>query len=107
MESYGGGALGDAPVEQVRLGELRPGERAFVVRFEGGAAFRGRMVSMGIVPGRQIEVLSGRRRHPFLVRAGATRIMIGWGMLDRVIVRRAGRLDPALPRSQGEAGNEA
>lgn len=103
MESYGGGALGNASVDQIPLCELHPGDRATVVRLDGGAAFRGRMVSMGVVPGRGIEVLSGRRRHPFLVRTGSTRIMIGWGMLDRVIVRRAGRLDlePPAPRKDG------
>ncbi len=93
MESYGGSALGNASVEQTRLCELHPGDCATVVRLEGGAAFRGRMVSIGVVPGREIEVLSGRRRHPFLVRTGATRIMIGWGMLDRVIVRLSERVN--------------
>ncbi|WP_455383031.1 FeoA family protein [Salinispira pacifica] len=90
MESFGGGSATGHVAEICPLAQLRPGDRATVVRLEGGSGFRSRVVAMGIVPGREIEVLTGRRRHPFLVRIGSTRIMIGWGMLDRIVVRPTG-----------------
>ena len=39
------------------LGELKPGERAFVEHIEGGGALRRRMMDMGIVPGVELEVI--------------------------------------------------
>ena len=39
------------------LGELKPGERAYVERIEGGGALRRRMMDMGIVPGVELEVV--------------------------------------------------
>lgn len=79
----------DTRAPALPLTTVRPGERAIVVKLLGGSQFRTRLVSMGIVPGREIEVLSGRTRHPYLVRVGASRVMIGWGMIDRVLVRRS------------------
>lgn len=39
------------------LGELKPGDRAFVEHIEGGGALRRRMMDMGIVPGVELEVI--------------------------------------------------
>ncbi|HUX12305.1 MAG TPA: FeoA family protein [Spirochaetia bacterium] len=89
MESLGSGAVSRPSSDLLELAQMRPGDRALVARIEGGVSFRTRMVSMGIVPGREVEILSGRRHHPFLVRVGTTRVMIGWGMLARVLVTRA------------------
>ncbi|TGE32295.1 FeoA family protein [Desulfosporosinus sp. Sb-LF] len=43
------------------LENLKPGERAYVERIEGGGALRRRMMDMGIVPGVELEVV---RRAP-------------------------------------------
>lgn len=39
------------------LGDLKPGDRAYIERIEGGGALRRRMMDMGIVPGVEIEVI--------------------------------------------------
>jgi ferrous iron transport protein A len=64
------------------------GQRALVVGFQGGAEFQGRIVSMGLNIGSEVEVLSGcdSGKGPILVAVGETRLALGHGMADKIIV---------------------
>ena len=75
----------------VPLGALKPGDQGYVVALEGGREFTNRISSMGISVGCRIEVMhhdgAPGANGAVVVRTGETRLMIGHGMADKVMVR--------------------
>lgn len=57
-----------------------------MVTIEGGKGSRQRLFDLGIVPGKTISVVQGAKRHPYIVRVGETKIMLGWGMVEKIYV---------------------
>jgi len=55
---------------------------------KGGHEFQSRVISMGIVPGCEIEVLKNGSgsKGPILTAIGDSRIMIGHGMTAKILV---------------------
>ena len=77
------------------LTELKEGIPAKVISLEGGHNFRGRMHSMGIIPGSIIKIVeSGEGGGPFLVAVSETRLMIGHGMAEKIRVSRELNIPP-------------
>jgi len=52
----------------------------------GGMGIRRRLTDMGLRPGSQIRVVSNSRRGPFVIGVGDTRLMIGRGMAQKIMV---------------------
>jgi len=49
------------------------------------------LAAMGLIPGAIITVLNSRGRGgPVMIRIGDTRLALGWGMAQRVMVRPVG-----------------
>lgn len=71
------------------LSALRSGQSATIVGLAGGRGIQHRLISMGLHVGTRIEVLRGtiHAGGPTLVAAGETRLAIGHGMTDRILVR--------------------
>ncbi len=90
------GAKGNGRDGHVFAGEKRrsplsgagSGQRALVVAFHGGKDFQGRVVSMGLNIGSEVDVLNGcdSGKGPILVAVGETRLALGHGMADKIIV---------------------
>jgi Fe2+ transport system protein FeoA len=78
--------------DAVALSELKTGARGRILVLRGGREFQHRIASMGLGVGEEIEVLqnnSGAGEHGGVaVRAGDTRLVIGHGMADKIIVRQ-------------------
>lgn len=74
------------------LSILKTGETATVLALRGGRSFQHRIVSMGLAVGREIEVIRHHpedgRPGPVVVRTGDTRLVLGHGMSEEIIVRR-------------------
>lgn len=70
------------------LSAVAAGKTGTVVALTGGRHFQHRLASMGIHVGCDIEILhsSNDRRGPILVAAGETRLAIGQGMADKILV---------------------
>jgi len=68
------------------LSLLRPGEEAVVVEIRGGRGIQGRLMSMGLMPGRKVRMLNSGATGPAVIALGATRIAVGRGQLHRVLV---------------------
>jgi len=77
-----------APV--VPLAKVGPGQEAILSRVDGGRGLLLRLTEMGIRPGVRFRVLNRGRPGPFIVLLGATRLVIGQGMVHRMFVRVAG-----------------
>jgi ferrous iron transport protein A len=70
------------------LSTLREGERAVVVRVEGGEGVRKKLADMGILPGKEIGVTHGRGHGPRVVIVDETKVMLGRGMLFKILVEQ-------------------
>ena len=68
------------------LNLLNEGESATVAEIRGGSCFRKKMADMGIVPNASISVVSGNAMSPKVVRIGETRVMLGLGILHKIMV---------------------
>jgi len=82
------------------LSEVAEGSRVTVVAMRGGRAFQSRLIAMGLKVGSPVTVLrnSPRGQGPTLVAAGESRLAIGHGMAERIMVTA----DP--PRGGGGRG---
>ncbi len=71
----------------MKLTDLKDGEHARIVGFEGGYGFQRNLGTMGVREGKEVEVLT---KHPaggpFVIRIDNLTITIGRGMAMKVIV---------------------
>lgn len=70
----------------VPLSTLSAGQSARVASIEGGVGFRRKMTDMGIIPGKRITMAQGWGRGPRVVAVDDTRVMLGHGMLQKILV---------------------
>ena len=70
----------------VPLASLSDGRCARLVTVEGGAAFRTRLVAMGLRPGAELRVVHNGGRGPFVLAIDDCRMVLGRGMAHRVLV---------------------
>ncbi|MEJ2672350.1 MAG: FeoA family protein [Deltaproteobacteria bacterium] len=64
------------------------GQRVHLIAVEAGCGFRGRLLAMGFIPGIEVEVIHKppAASGPILVRIGASRMALGWGMAQKMYV---------------------
>lgn len=74
-------ALNDTP-----LSSVSPGSLVFFGKACGGCGFTARLAALGLVPGAPIEVCRNDGRGPLLVRVKDSRIMLGRGMAEKLLV---------------------
>ncbi len=67
------------------LATLSHGEKGRVVNIVGGRGAMMKLMAMGIVPGKEIEV-EGKRGGAMLVSVNGTKFVIGRGLAMKVIV---------------------
>jgi len=73
------------------LTELKKKTTAVVKRIEGGMIMQRRINSMGVIPGKKINIISSQLfGGPIVVDVEGFRVAIGRGMADRVIVEAEG-----------------
>ncbi len=72
----------------VRLSELHTGQKARIIAVRGGRGFRERFSGMGLHIGSEMKVLqSNGSNGMILIKTGDTRLMIGHGMANKIILR--------------------
>jgi Fe2+ transport system protein FeoA len=69
---------------------LFAGENEFVVisGLKGGQEFRTRCINQGLIPGQRIELIRNGGHGACVVGINDSRIMLGHGMLNRIMVTR-------------------
>lgn len=68
------------------LTQLTEGQGGILDHIAGGSAVSERLSSMGFVPGVALSMLRRQGSGPVLVMVGSSRIAIGRGMADKVMV---------------------
>ena len=63
-----------------------PGKRVKIVSLAGGRGMQERLISMGLGPGSEIEVMRKGAPGPFIIAIKETRLAVGAGMAQRIMV---------------------
>lgn len=83
----GSGAARDAAA--TRLSMLQAGEAGVVAGLAGGSGLGGRLAGMGFAPGTPIKVLQATTHGPLIVMLRDTRVALGAGEANQVLVVRS------------------
>ena len=71
----------------ITLANMRAGQRGKVTQIEGGRGLVGRLTVLGLRPGKTItKVSSMLMRGPVTIRLGNSRLALGFGMANKIIV---------------------
>ena len=73
--------------KSLTLAETPGGTRVRVVALRGGRAFQERVISMGLHVGCEAEVMIGEGEGRMILAVGDTRIALGHGMANRIMVK--------------------
>jgi Fe2+ transport system protein FeoA len=71
---------------EISLDTLKSGDYGTVSRMEGDEEFRGKMLALGIIPGKTITVARGEKHQPYVLRVDESRVMMDWATLSRIYV---------------------
>ncbi len=70
----------------IPLGKVDPGKEVTVVLINAGRGLQSRLFSIGLVPGVTIKVLSNTHAGPIRISVKDTRLALGWGVAQKIIV---------------------
>lgn len=74
-------------VKIVTLRQMQSGQSGKVVEIQGGHGLINRLNALGMRPGKKItKVSSMLMRGPVTIQSGHTRIAVGFGMANKIIV---------------------
>ena len=68
------------------LSTVPSGREVTLVSVEGGRGLRARLTDMGLSEGMRLRVIHSHRPGPCIILAGGTRLVLGHGMAQRVMV---------------------
>jgi Fe2+ transport system protein FeoA len=68
------------------LAMVETGRKVRLVSVNGGHELMGRLVSMGLAPVVEIEVVRNSTHGPFIISVRGSRIMLGRGMAHKLLV---------------------
>jgi len=64
-----------------------PGKEVTLVSITGGRGLRARLTDMGLSEGMKLKVIHSHRRGPCIILVGGTRLILGHGMAQKILVR--------------------
>jgi len=70
------------------LAMVSPGEVVQVVDVRAGWGFQRRLADMGLTPGVIIRVMNSQRPGPIIIDLRGSRLVLGYGMTQRILVRK-------------------
>ena len=68
------------------LNKIESGKTVQMVSIEGGRNLKSRLASMGLIPGVEIKVVRHSSTGPFIVVVKGTRLVLGRGMAQKIMV---------------------
>jgi Fe2+ transport system protein FeoA len=70
------------------LGGVQSGQLVQISSLAGGRQFLSRLASLGFTPGAKLQVIQNYGHGPIIVRLRDTRVALGRGEAERILVRR-------------------
>jgi len=68
------------------LSAIDPGQDVTLIDIDGGRGVRSKLYSMGLVPGVNLRILSRSGSGPVMIAVKDSRLAIGRGMAEKIIV---------------------
>jgi len=78
------------------LSKVEPDKEVSVVSIQGGKALKARLVAMGLNEGVKLKVLQSQANGPCLILVGETRLMLGYGMAQKILVKEEEKISKKL-----------
>lgn len=72
----------------VSLGMVHTGQSVRIRRLIGGHSFLSRLASLGFTPGARLDVVQNYGRGPIIVSLRGTRVALGRGEAEKILVGR-------------------
>lgn len=69
------------------LTTVKSGETVHVATIDAGKNMNGRLAAMGLLPNTELKVISNGHPGPFVIVVRNTRMMLGKGMAQKIMVR--------------------
>jgi Fur family transcriptional regulator, ferric uptake regulator len=82
----------------ITLDRAKIGERLIVKGFSGGVKARLRLLTMGLRPGDQVEVITNMQQGQLVIAVDYKRLVLGRGLAQKISVAPLHRGDAALPK---------
>ena len=79
-----------AESKRISLTEMRAGEQAAILAFQGGYGLISRLTSLGFTPGAQVTMTQNYGHGALIVMVRGTRVALGRGEAQKIIVQRSG-----------------
>ncbi len=73
------------------LAKVKEGAEVSVVRLEAGCGMTQRVLAMGILPGAILRVLRNEYKGQMIILVAGTKLVLGRGMADKIIVKYGSR----------------
>jgi ferrous iron transport protein A len=70
----------------IPLSTIHSGKRVKLVCIEAGRGLNSRLAAMGLLPNVDITVINSGRPGPFVISVKGSRMMLGRGMADKIMV---------------------
>lgn len=80
------------------LSAVRTGETVEIREMQGGQSFLSRLATLGFTPGAHLQVVQNYGHGPIIVRVRDTRVALGRGEANKILVR---------PLAGGDDGRQA
>lgn len=68
------------------LSTVKAGEKVRLVSVNAGPGLKSRLTAMGLLPDVEITVISHGRPGPFVISVKDSKVMLGKGMADKIII---------------------
>lgn len=72
---------------EIPLLNIKTGQKVKLIRVDAGEGLKSRLAALGMVPNVQITIINKDRPGPFVVSFKGSRIALGSGMTEKIIVR--------------------
>ena len=73
-------------IMETNLNNISPGCYAEILGINGGESIRNKVLSMGLLPGKTVQVISKQKKGPVIIKINGTRLVIGRGMSEKIYV---------------------
>jgi ferrous iron transport protein A len=83
-------AADQAPGEPIPLTRAPVGQEVELAAVHGGRHLLHRLAEMGLTRGTRFRIMNRGRAGPIIISVGDTRLMLGRGMVHRIMVRPVG-----------------
>jgi len=68
------------------LSLVSPGKEVTLIAMQGGRGLKARLTDMGLNEGMRFKVLHSHRLGPCIILVGNTRLVLGYGMANKIMV---------------------